>query len=110
MKLKRENACMIYDKNTEICIDPSLPVFNLLGKKYTLLILGVIGNNNTRKNFNDILNSVPGISKTILAKRLKELIGLNIILKDENDIITYGLTNKGIKIRKGLIEFLNATL
>ena len=85
-------------------------LFNLLGKKYTLLILGVIGNNNTRKNFNDILNSVPGISKTILAKRLKELIGLNIILKDENDIITYGLTNKGIKIRKGLIEFLNATL
>jgi DNA-binding HxlR family transcriptional regulator len=75
-----------------------------------LLILGVIGNNNTRKNFNDILNSVPGISKTILSKRLKELIDLNIILKDENNIITYGLTNKGIKIRKGLIEFLNATL
>ncbi len=101
---------MIYSDNEEMCIDPSLPVFNLLGKKYTLLILGVIGNNNTRKNFNDIINSIPGISKTILSKRLKELIGLNIISREENGLITYRLTGEGIKIRKGLIEFLKIVL
>ena len=101
---------MIYYDNKEMCIDPSLPVFNLLGKKYTLLILGVIGNNNTRKNFNDIINSIPGMSKTILAKRLKELIDLNIISRKENNLITYRLTDDGIKIRKGLIEFLKIAL
>jgi len=59
MKNSRAEACMIYDNEKTICIDTSLPVFDLLGKRYTLFILGVIGNNNTRKNFNDIYNSIP---------------------------------------------------
>ncbi len=105
--MNRNEACMIYDNDKTICIDPSLPLFNLLGKRYTLFILGVIGNKNTRKNFNDIYNSIPGSNRTIIARRLKELVDYGIVKKCRNKIVTYELTDNGINIRKGLICFLN---
>ncbi|WP_337860525.1 winged helix-turn-helix transcriptional regulator [Ferroplasma sp.] len=108
MVKNRENACMIYDNGKTLCIDYELPMFALLGKRYTLLILGVIGNNSTRKNFNDILNSIPGSSRTIIAKRLKELINAGIIKRNRNKIVSYELTEAGNKIRKGIICFLES--
>lgn len=108
MENSRNNACMIYDQNKSICVDTSLPVFNLLGKRYTMFILGVIGNNNTRKNFNDILNSIPGSNRTIIARRLKDLVNMGIVKRCKNKIVTYELTYLGIKIRKGIICFLES--
>ena len=86
MANSRNNACMIYDQNKSICVDTSLPVFNLLGKRYTMFILGVIGNNNTRKNFNDILNSIPGSNRTIIARRLKDLVNMGIVKRCKKKI------------------------
>ena len=100
------NACMIYDNGKTICIDPSMPVFRLMGKRYTMLVLGVIGNNNTRKNFNDIVKSIPGSSRTIIAKRIKDLVEAGIVKRCRNEIISYELTEFGYKIRKGIISFL----
>ena len=108
MENSRNNACMIYDQNKSMCVDTSLPVFNLLGKRYTMFILGVIGNNNTRKNFNDILNSIPGSNRTIIARRLKDLVNMGIVKRCKNKIVTYELTSLGIKIRKGIICFLES--
>ncbi len=108
MENSRNNACMIYDQNKSMCVDTSLPVFNLLGKRYTMFILGVIGNNNTRKNFNDILNSIPGSNRTIIARRLKDLVNTGIVKRCKNKIVTYELTSLGIKIRKGIICFLES--
>jgi DNA-binding HxlR family transcriptional regulator len=99
---------MIYDDKKTICIDTSLPVFNLLGKRYTLFILGVIGNNNTRKNFNDIYNSIPGSNRTIIARRLKELAEAGIVKKYRKEVVAYELTEKGQNIRKGVICFLDS--
>ncbi len=101
-----ENACMLHESGRTICIDPSLPIFRLIGKRYTMLILGVIGNNNTRKNFNDIVKSIPGSSRTIIATRIKELIQAGMIRRCYNEILTYELTELGYKIRKGIICFL----
>lgn len=99
-------ACMIYEGERTICIDPSLPIFRLIGKRYTMLVLGVIGNNNTRKNFNDIAKSIPGSSRTIIAKRIKDLVEAGIVKRCKNEIISYELTEFGYKIRKGIISFL----
>lgn len=83
------NACMLYEDEKTICIVPSLPAFQLIGKKYTMFILGVIGNNNTRKNFNDIVKSIPGYSRTIIATRIMELIQAGMIRKCYSKILTY---------------------
>ncbi len=100
------NACMIYENDKTICIDPSLPLFRLIGKRYTMFILGVIGNNRTRKNFNDIVKSIPGSNRTIIAKRIKELVVAGIVKRCYNKIVSYELTELGYKIRKGIICFL----
>ena len=102
-----ENACMIYENGKTICIDPSLPIFRLIGKRYTMFILGIIGNNNTRKNFNDIVKSIPGSNRTIIAKRIKELVVVGIVKRCYNKIVSYELTELGYKIRKGIICFLD---
>lgn len=107
MKQNVANACMIYDNGKTICIDPSLPLLRLIGKRYTMFILGVIGNNKTRKNFNDIVKSIPGASRTIIATRIKDLIAAGIIKRCVNEIVYYELTELGYKIRNGIICFLN---
>ena len=96
---------MLYKDGKTICIDPSLPVFQLIGKKYTMFILGVIGNNNSRKNFNDIAKSIPGFSRTIIVTRIKELIQAGMIRKCYSKILTYELAELGYKKRKGIISF-----
>jgi DNA-binding HxlR family transcriptional regulator len=106
MDENRQNACMIYDNGKTLCVDYNLPILNLLGKRYTVLIIGVIGNNKTRKNFNDILLSIPGSSRTMIARRLKELLNAGIIKKGKNEVESYHLTENGVKIRKGLVCFL----
>ncbi len=99
---------MISYNDEIICIDPGLPLMHVLGKKYTMLILGVIGNNDTRKNFNDICRAIPGASRTIIAKRLSELLSINVIKKVNSDITYYELTDLGRRIRSGIICFLKS--
>ncbi len=103
----KSKACMIQDGDSTICIDPSLPVLNLIGKKYTMLVLGVIGNTNNRKNFNEILSDIPFSSSTIISKRLKELQEFGLILKHKGPKgVAYSLTKLGYKVREMLIPFL----
>ncbi|WP_236719409.1 winged helix-turn-helix transcriptional regulator [Picrophilus oshimae] len=91
-----------------ICIDPGLPLMHVLGKKYTMLILGVIGNNDTRKNFNDIYKSIPGASRRIIANRLSELLRMNVIKRVNGNVTYYELTDLGKKIRSGIVCFLKS--
>jgi DNA-binding HxlR family transcriptional regulator len=95
---------MIQDGDSTVCIDPSLPVLNQIGKKYTMMVLGVIGNTDNRKNFNEILNDIPFSSSTIISKRLKELQESGFILKHNRpEGITYSLTEFGLDVRNALI-------
>ncbi|MEM0156227.1 MAG: helix-turn-helix domain-containing protein [Thermoplasmataceae archaeon] len=109
-RIRMENrniSCMIRIADTELCIDPSLPFLDLLGKKYTVLILGVIGNKSEGANFNEILRDIPFSSSTIISKRLKELVNLDIIFKtDRGDRTTYFLTEQGQILRDALIPLI----
>ncbi len=105
----RQNSCMIKIADAELCVDPSLPFLNLIGKKYTVLILGVIGNQSGGANFNEILMNIPFSSSTIISKRLKELVSLDIIFKTNGgDRITYSLTEQGQVLKDTLIPLIKA--
>ncbi len=110
MEISRENSCMIKTDDGLICIDPTLPVFSILGKKYTILILSLLGNDNTRNNFNDIANSIPGASRRIISMRLHDLENEKIIEKTKRNITEYRFTEKGYGMRRAIINLLEAIL
>ena len=98
---------MIDDGDRIVCIDPSLPLLSLIGRKYTMMILGVVGNTGNRKNFNEILRDIPYSSSTILSKRIKELIDFNLIRRNAGpDGVTYSLTEYGQSVRTRLLPLL----
>ncbi len=99
---------MIEDRESTVCIDPSLPLLSLIGKKYTMMVLGVIGNKENRKNFNEILRDIPYSSSTIIARRLKELQDLRLIQRGEGvHGVTYSLTRFGQNVRESLLPLLH---
>lgn len=103
----KRKACMIEDGDSTICIDPSLSLLNLLGSKYTMMVLGVIGNKGNKKNFNEILKDIPYSSSTIISKRLKELHDSGLIERNEGEEgITYSLTPFGKSVRVCLLPLL----
>ena len=115
-KENKNKTCMIsYGKET-ICIDPSLHIFHILGKKYTIIILTYLGGNKDRKSFNEILMGIPNSSTTIISSRLRELESNRLIKRETSDgRITYRLTEIGEMIRESLIPLIktveiNATL
>ncbi len=100
---------MIEYENTLVCIDPSLPTLSLIGKKYTMMIIGVIGNKGEVKNFNEVLNDIPFSSSTIIAKRLKELQIFGLVDRGErNGKVVYSLTKLGKAIRNALFPLMKA--
>ncbi|MGC8546315.1 MAG: winged helix-turn-helix transcriptional regulator [Thermoplasmata archaeon] len=115
-KENKNKTCMIsYGKET-ICIDPSLHIFHILGKKYAIIILTYLGGNKDGKSFNEILMGIPNSSTTIISSRLRELESNRLIKRDTSDgRITYRLTEIGEMIRESLIPLIktveiNATL
>ncbi len=90
-----------------VCVDPSLSILELIGKKYTMMIIGVIGNSGNKKNFNEILKDIPFSSSTIISKRLRDLQAGGLIEKiTESGRISYRLTDLGSKIREALRPLL----
>ena len=103
----RKRACMLEYGDSLVCVDPSLGILELIGKKYTIMIIGVIGNSGNRKNFNEILNDIPFSSSTIISRRLKELQETGLVEKiSEAGRISYKLTDLGSKLREALHPLL----
>lgn len=103
----RKRACMLEYGDSLVCVDPSLGILELIGKKYTIMIIGVIGNSGNRKNFNEILNDIPFSSSTIISRRLKELQEIGLVEKiSESGRISYKLTDLGSKLREALHPLL----
>ena len=103
----RTKACMIEYGESVVCVDPSLSVLDLIGKKYTMMIIGVIGNSGDRKNFNEILNDIPFSSSTIISRRLKDLQRSGLIEKiNGTGRISYRLTKLGWSVREAIHPLL----
>ena len=105
---RKELSCMVSVGEQVVCIDPSIPILHLLGKKHTAAIIVVIGNTAGKRNFNEILNDIPFSSSTIIAGRLKELVRSGIVLRNETaEGISYFLTPMGSELRKIMIELFS---
>ena len=73
--------------------------FQLLGKRWTGLILRVLQNQPLR--FSDIKTALKTISAKVLTERLKELESAEVIIKDDQ---VYRLTDKGRDLHQSLDE------
>ena len=103
----RQNACMIETENGVLCIDPSLPLIKVLGKKYTLLILALLGNNQGKRNFHAIFMAIPYSSANAISQRLKELISAGLVKRSTSEKhIIYSLTEFGERVRKLLVPLI----
>lgn len=84
----------------EVC--PALAsAFELLGKRWTALILDVLANRPAR--FCEITRAIPGLSDRLLAERLKELTAAGLVQRSPsaNASSTYELTDAGQRLLPG---------
>lgn len=105
----REVACMIHVGDKEYCIDPAHGVIDVLGKKWTLALIGVLGNRQSSR-FSELRDAVHGMGSKVLAERLKELQNLGLVAREafaEVPVRTeYRLTESGTSLRRALAPLL----
>jgi DNA-binding HxlR family transcriptional regulator len=110
MEKVAENACMIINGNRKICILPSEDILKLLGKKYTLLIIGLLGNEEGI-GFNKVLESIGKPRANLLSHRFKEMEELNLVARrvvgGRPMSVEYSLTEKGNELRNNLIPLFD---
>lgn len=101
---------MIHAGGQDYCIDPAGGVMGVLGRSWTLSLIGVLGNRGTLR-FNELQDSVRGIGSKALAQRLKELAELGLISRNlfaEVPVrVEYHLTESGVELRQALIPLLS---
>lgn len=82
------------------------PVFALLGKRWTGLIIGTLLSGPTR--FAEIRRKVPGVSERMVSDRLNELIAAGLVERRVLDGppvgVEYRLTDRGQALRPALNE------
>ncbi len=93
----------------EMCTEPEsgmTRVFQLLGKRWTGLILAALMNG--PGHFAQLRRAVPGISERMLSDRLTELAGLGLVRRTVEEgpplRVSYELTDAGRAIRPALVE------
>jgi DNA-binding HxlR family transcriptional regulator len=86
----------------EACPDLTA-AFELLGKRWTALILDVLAARPAR--FCEIHRAIPGLSDRLLAERLRELVAAELVRHgDGEDARAYALTDRGVRLLPGLEE------
>ncbi|MHB8395820.1 MAG: winged helix-turn-helix transcriptional regulator [Thermoplasmataceae archaeon] len=100
--------CTIMHNGREINIKKSEDILRILGKKYSLLIIGVLGNFPS-VNFNELKRAAGCPRSNLLSARLKEMNAAGIIQRTVIDLypvsVKYELTKKGKELREKLIPF-----
>ena len=97
---------MILNGDKQICIYPAEKIMKVLGKEYTLLIIGLLGNRE-KVGFNEIARNVGNPRPNLLSRRLKELIEAGLVsrksVKGRSLVSEYSLTEDGRELRSLLI-------
>ena len=105
----REIVCMIHVHDRAYCIDPAGGLVSLLGKKWTLPLIGVLGNRPASR-FSELRDAVRGMGSKALAERLKELQGLGLVSREAFADVPvrteYRLTDRGLSLRLALVSLL----
>ncbi|MDE1825609.1 MAG: helix-turn-helix transcriptional regulator [Candidatus Micrarchaeota archaeon] len=85
---------------------PMNGVINIIGKKWSILIIAVLGNSK-KMRFNEIMNELKGITPKTLADTLKQFQSFGIVYKKQfNETpprVEYSLTRDGEKLRNSIV-------
>jgi len=112
-KLELDEVCVIREGDREYCIYPLGDLMRVLGKKWTLFVIAVLGNTE-RIRFGEILADLRFISSRSLADRLRELeaAGLvsRLVMSETPPRVEYGLTPEGRNVRALLVPLLQWTI
>jgi DNA-binding HxlR family transcriptional regulator len=96
----------------QTCICPLKGVIDLISKKWALLIINALGNCG-KLRFNQIMETLEGISPKTLSDTLKELQNEQLIKRESfaeiPPRVEYSLTTDGIELRKSIIPLLEWT-
>ncbi len=110
MNLPTENSCGCIEADTDLpgfieCMCPATGLVQIIGRKYALRLLTVIGEYNCIR-FNDLKSVMDDMSSSTLAIRLAELERAALIERREfNETpprVEYALTDEGSNLRQSL--------
>ncbi len=104
---KKSKECAI-DKD-DICFCSIEGIMGILSKKWALLIISAIGNNQ-KLRYNEIEKKLGEISSKTLSDRLKELENASLIKKElfaeVPPRVEYSLTKHGIELRNAIMPLM----
>lgn len=96
-----------------LCMCPLKGVIDVIGKKWSLLVVNEIGNHK-RLRFNEIMKELGGMSPRTLSETIKELEHIGLIQRESfNEIpprVEYSLTKDGIELRSAIVPLLQWAL
>lgn len=100
---------MIRIDGTGYCIDPAGGIVEALGKKWTLPLIGILGNRSHHR-FHELREGLEGIGAKALADRLRDLAVLGLVARERSEgagvRAQYRLTEKGDALRRALVPIL----
>jgi DNA-binding HxlR family transcriptional regulator len=101
---------MIEVDGASYCIDPVGGVADALGKKWTLPLIGVLGNRPVNR-FGEIADALEGVGAKALSDRLRDLQSLGLVSREVfaevPTRVEYRLTHKGVSLRRALVPLLD---
>lgn len=91
------------------CLCPLRGVIDVIGKKWSLLVINSIGNHG-RLRFNKLMDELQGISPKTLSETLKELQKEKLVLRESfaeiPPRVVYSLTKDGADLRRAVVPLL----
>jgi DNA-binding HxlR family transcriptional regulator len=102
--------CTLGETGDLTCLCPLTDVMDLLGKKYTMQIVCIVGAHGTVR-FGTVEDHLPGASTSTLSARLEALVEAGLIERRQYDEIPprveYELTDEGLELGDRLRPLLS---
>lgn len=106
--MSKESKCQ-HDGTTHLCLCPLEGVIDVISKKWTLLIINVLGTCK-KLRFNGLMEQLEGVSPKTLSETLKALQKEKLIkkktFKEIPPRVEYSLTADGKELRKAIVPLL----
>lgn len=101
---------MIVEGGETYCIDPLEDAMQVIGKRWTLLVIGILGNRPDLR-FGEAKATIPGLSARALSSALQELQKHGLAERRVDGerappAVHYNLTERGFALRTALIPLI----
>jgi len=108
---KESKRCTMYED--DICLCSIGNIISIISKKWALLIISAIGNNQ-KLRYSELEKKLGKISPKTLADRLKELENANLVIRESFEEIPprveYSLTREGLELKNAMMPLIEWVL